>query len=335
MSNLNEPVYIVTQQSISVQYQDSSPKKLFRDDSPGRYDRALEAILGKNFEDLLKVFDVEKALRETKTENISVEEGIVYYKGEALPEILSQKLMSLYDHGDVDISKYEQFVEKIMQNPSRRSQHELYTFLAQKELPILEDGRFLAYKGVTSTYKDCHSNTYDNKIGKVNTMERNKVDDDYQHGCSYGFHVGSYEYAKGFKPQNGHLMFVAVNPAMVVSVPSDCGCQKCRVSEYEVIGEDKELIELERPIYERDGEGEYQFDNSQLEYDEEDEKLDKLLVESLTEHFHMKGIIPTISQISEASRINDTEEVLELLEDLGYSIDDEDDEIGSLRVYEK
>jgi hypothetical protein len=50
---------------------------------------------------------------------------------------------------------------------------------------------------------------------------RNKVDDDKEVGCSYGFHAGTVEYAKDFLGGSGrHLMIVEINPADVVSIPN-------------------------------------------------------------------------------------------------------------------
>ena len=40
------------------------------------------------------------------------------------------------------------FVEKLMENPSRRAVNELYAFLEHKNMPLTPDGNFLAYKGV-------------------------------------------------------------------------------------------------------------------------------------------------------------------------------------------
>jgi hypothetical protein len=54
---------------------------------------------------------------------------------------------------------------------------ELYGFLEKGNLPITNDGHFLAYKKVRKDYKDCHSGTMDNSIGQVVEMERNQVDD--------------------------------------------------------------------------------------------------------------------------------------------------------------
>lgn len=68
-------------------------------------------------------------------------------------------------------------------------------------------------------------------------MNRGKVDDDRRKTCSYGFHVGRYNYAKDFRPNDGHLMIVKVNPKDVVAVPLDHNDEKCRVCKYEVVGE--------------------------------------------------------------------------------------------------
>ena len=131
------------------------------------------------------------------------------------------------------------FLKNLYKNPSRRAIDELYSFLEGNSLPITSDGCFLAYKGVRYDYKDCYSSTYDNSVGKRLTMARHDVDDDAQRGCSYGFHVGRFEYAKDFMPSDGHLVVCKVNPKDVVSVPYDCACAKCRVCNYQVVGEVK------------------------------------------------------------------------------------------------
>jgi hypothetical protein len=68
-------------------------------------------------------------------------------------------------------------------------------------------------------------------------MERRKVCDDAGIGCSYGFHAGSLEYAQGFGGGEKKIVIVKINPADVVSVPTDCECQKLRTCQYEVVDE--------------------------------------------------------------------------------------------------
>jgi hypothetical protein len=100
-------------------------------------------------------------------------------------------------------------------------------------MPITEDGRFLAYKWVRSNYFDCHTGTFNNSVGKVCKMPRNKVNDDRTQTCSDGLHVCTHAYTKFGE----RLMVVAVNPRDVVSVPNDYDNAKMRVCEYEVMYE--------------------------------------------------------------------------------------------------
>ncbi|NBR96976.1 MAG: hypothetical protein EBT48_05170 [Verrucomicrobia bacterium] len=102
-------------------------------------------------------------------------------------------------------------------------------------MPITPDGCFLAYKSVRPDFTDHHTGKFSNRVGSVLEMERRKVDDDRNNGCSYGFHAGSLEYATTFGGNDRKVLVVKINPADVVSVPTDCDCQKLRTARYEVI----------------------------------------------------------------------------------------------------
>ena len=73
-------------------------------------------------------------------------------------------------------------------------------------------------------------------------MTRNAVCDDANIGCSYGFHAGSLEYAKGYG-SGGHLMVVEIDPRDVVSVPLDCDQQKLRTAKYKVVSHYEKKLE--------------------------------------------------------------------------------------------
>ena len=95
-------------------------------------------------------------------------------------------------------------------------------------------------------------------------MVRNSVCDDANIGCSYGFHAGSYEYAKGYASSGGHLMRVEIDPTDVVSVPLDCDCQKLRTAKYKVIAIHESI---ERPL----DDGIYgEYDEDDWDYSDED-----------------------------------------------------------------
>ena len=100
-------------------------------------------------------------------------------------------------------------------------------------------------------FTDFYSGKFDNSVGSVLKMRRSNVCDDARHGCSSGFHAGTYEYAKGYASGGGHLLVVEINPADVVSVPYDCECQKLRTSEYKVVAvyETIEAPPLDEALY--------------------------------------------------------------------------------------
>jgi len=129
------------------------------------------------------------------------------------------------------------FIERVNENPSFSARNELYDFLENKGLPITEDGFFIAYKAVRKDYKDKYSGTIDNSPGNTVSIQRSKVDDDRNHGCSSGLHVGALDYVYNYGSSNcgDIILTVKIDPSDVVSVPSECAYQKCRTCKYEVL----------------------------------------------------------------------------------------------------
>lgn len=162
---------------------------------------------------------------------VSVDGSSLFFKGEEVHNVVVDRILRFMSDG-LPVEPLIKFLERLLANPSRRSIKELYTFLEHRALPICEDGCFLAYKGVKSDFKDVHSGKFDNSVGTTNSMPRSKVDDDFRRGCSYGFHVGSLEYATGWGPQT---VICKIDPADVVSVPEDCNFQKLRTAKYTVV----------------------------------------------------------------------------------------------------
>lgn len=179
------------------------------------------------------------------TDDFKFDGDDVYLEGEKLPPVLSKKIKSLHEQ-DIPISIFKNFWKNLRENPSQKSVEELYDFLEYKELPITEDGCFLAYKGVHSDFYSVNGNAdtvivkgkkndnhqiYNGVGEKIEVLRRNVNDDRTVH-CSTGLHLGSLDYAQGFAST---LVVVKVNPRDVVSVPDDFNCQKCRVCAYEVV----------------------------------------------------------------------------------------------------
>jgi hypothetical protein len=232
----------------------------------------------KRYAKILQVFQLPKEQQESEVESIlntvvktaqiigetegfDIQENEIFYKGEKLPKAFSDKVLSIIADG-LPLEHFEKFWENLEKNPSSKSVEELTQFLDYKELPITEDGCFLAYKGVREDYYSSHGNTATkviegqvnscgqilNNVGAVIEVRRRDVDDNREMHCSHGLHCGSLEYARGFASR---LVVVKVNPADVVSVPSDYDCQKCRVSKYEVVADFVE--EITASVVEEDG----------------------------------------------------------------------------------
>jgi hypothetical protein len=127
------------------------------------------------------------------------------------------------------------FMENLYANPSKRAVTELYGFLEKNNLPITPDGHFLAYKKVRHNFLDVHSGTMDNSPGTIVEMERNQVDDNKDQTCSTGLHFCGMSYLSCFG--GDRTVIVKINPADVVSIPSDYNEAKGRACRYEVIGE--------------------------------------------------------------------------------------------------
>jgi hypothetical protein len=210
----------------------------------------------------------------------------VYYKGEVLPNALATKIRSIVREG-LPVTHFEKFWENLSENPSATSVSELLEFLEYKELPITEDGYFIAYKGVSADLYSIHGNsktkvlkgTVDgagriyNGVGEEIVVTRREVDDNREKHCSYGLHVGSLDYASSFG-SGGVLLVVKVNPKDVVSVPSDYSCQKCRVSAYKVTSIYEG--EITSPVVDADG-GETIVPNARKDRNEFIDKIETYL----------------------------------------------------------
>jgi hypothetical protein len=248
------------------------------------YKMILEALPSATADELLEIVDVEKAVITFSDGLVEIKNGKVMYEGEEVHGSISKRILEFMSKG-LPFQPLVNFLNNLMENPSMQSQKELYDFLEHEHLPITEDGHFLAYKAVRNDFKDKYRGTFDNSVGQIVKMQRAKVDDDRARGCSDGLHAGALNYVAGYGSlENGDkIVIVKINPSDVVSVPSDCNCEKLRTCRYEVVGEYQG--ELLKPLYSasftedeysEDDEDDYNtLDESYWDqFDEEDEEED-------------------------------------------------------------
>jgi hypothetical protein len=247
-----------------------------------------------------------------------------------MPRALADKIRAIAQEG-LPVSIFAKFWDNLQLNPSANSVRELYDFLAYKELPITEDGYFLAYKGLTKDGWSISGNKETKVLkGKVDNagrifnglneeieVRRWDVDDNRQNGCSYGLHVGSLDYAQGFA--QGQVVVVKVNPKDVVSVPEDCGCQKCRVCAYKVV--DVFSKEIECPVC--DECGDEILNDDQIEYTEFETRIDNYIHKKYEQEYDLVSV--RAIQNSFSPEYPSKVRVLDALNTLGYTwIKDED-----------
>ena len=198
------------------------------------YDKVLAAIKAGDWDTVKDTIEPKKVVLKYCQGLVAIDGETLYWKGKELNSGLAVRMIQMLQEG-FPIEPMVLFMENLMSNPSKRSVDELYGFLEKSNLPITPDGHFLAFKKVREDFKDCHSGTMDNSVGKVVEMERNTVDDDKNRTCSAGLHFCSQGYLNSFGGER--TVIVKINPRDVVSIPTDYNDAKGRTCRYEVIGE--------------------------------------------------------------------------------------------------
>jgi len=204
------------------------------------YGAVCSAVKDKDW-DLVKTLamPVEAVKKAVKgIENVAIEGGFVTYDGVPMHNTLTSRMLEMHYDG-FDISPMAIFLENLMENPSHRAVNELYDFLEASELPITEDGHFLAYKRIDENFKDIYTHSIDNSPGQTVTMTRNSVDEDKNRTCAAGLHFCSREYLPSYGAyDNGKkVVMVKINPRDVVAIPSDYNNAKGRCCKYTVVKE--------------------------------------------------------------------------------------------------
>ncbi len=241
------------------------------------YNMILDALKIKDWDAVRSLARMKDLIVVKSQGAISVTDDAIYYNGKPVHNTLTNRIMDMFANG-FDIDPMLRFLENLMQNPSQSAINELYDFLACSELPITEDGHFLAYKMIRSDYRDIYSGTMDNSVGKVLEVPRQSVDSDRHRTCSSGLHFASLNYVEnggyGSVSRGHRLVVLKINPRDVVSIPVDYNNSKGRACKYLILEE----IEWSQRI--RDG-----FVNtscgSSVEYDEGESVWDEASEEEI------------------------------------------------------
>jgi len=232
------------------------------------YKMIVDALPTATEDELLDLVDIQKAVATFSDGQVTVVNSKVMFEGEEVHGSISKRILEFMSKG-LPFEPLVKFLDNLMQNPSMQSQQELYDFLEHENLPITEDGCFLAYKAVRKDFKDKWNGTFDNSVGQVCEMRRAKVNDNRDIGCSNGLHAGALNYVANYGSidNEDRIIIVKINPEDVVSVPKDCNCEKLRTCKYEVVG--LYQGELPKPLYKAEFEADTYVDDDEWELEEQ------------------------------------------------------------------
>lgn len=256
------------------------------------YTSLVECVRCGDAEDFLRIMTVGNAVEDWSEGKFSFRSGVLFFEGEQIANQPCERIVNMMKEG-WDCKPMLRHLELLYKNVSRRAVQESYKWSSHKGLPIDKEGYMLGYKGVAiysgPDFVDVHGRTVKdgdlvdkytrkirNNVGDTNSMPRRQVCDDHTLGCSAGLHVGTFEYASDWAGSSGKVLLVRFSPEDIVSVPSDCSCSKMRVSQYEIIGIAREI--LEEPVFtDCDEEEEDEVQQSYWLDDDDDDDYEDLL----------------------------------------------------------
>jgi len=226
--------FIISQNSATVVKNGESA--IVHRDSPN-YKAVADLLLNEDFENAWAMTNVKKAIEEFSQGKIKVTDNDkVFYGTFEVRNRMTDKLVEMIRDGAEGTKAFCAFFEAVMTDiESDYVREQLWPFIESQCIELNDDGTFTGYRAVRSDYLDKHTGTIDNSVGQVVVMPRHMVNPDPNEPCSAGLHVGSLDYAKGYKRGGERLMKVKCHVRDVVSVPYVYDAGKLRCCRFEVI----------------------------------------------------------------------------------------------------
>ncbi len=237
----------------------------------GLYEKGIALLKAAKYPELLDLLDKPQALAKHSFGKVKVYDGEIRYNDKVVSGYLAEQILAMITDR-IPFEPLVKFLNNVMENPCTYVQEDLYKFLEHGNMPITDDGHFLAYKYVKHDFTDAHSGKYDNSVGKVVSMKREDVVNDRSQCCAAGLHVGVLQYVQGHQGSN-KVVIVKVNPKDIVSIPTSYNFQKMRTCRYEVIGEyeaplaDPVMIDATTPYASEDQEERENFGDDDITLD--------------------------------------------------------------------
>lgn len=268
----DKPRYIVTNTGVITLFYEKQVHVI--DPTHRNYKAISDSLKNGEYSGLASLLDFAKKIgKKLKLEgtSLTISNGQIMQNGKQVHNTAAAKVIEFYEK-NLAFMPIAKFLERTLLNESPNSREQLWRFVERWNLPITSDGFLLTHKRVADNYKDHHSGTFDNSVGKIVEMPRHLVEDNPDVGCASGLHVANLDYAKNhYCVGNGRLVVCKVDPKDVVSVPRECDEAKMRVCRYEVVDEcadelrQEDYVAASPPVSE---------DEDEVDDDEEDEVFD-------------------------------------------------------------
>lgn len=255
---------------------DGAPKA-FPSDHPS-FNAIRAAIHSGDEETIRRLSDVRLTVADQTLGRVQILDNTVLVAGREVTGRLVDRILDMLALGSQAVSGYIKFLDNLYSNPSRTAIQELYQWIESCDCPITPDGCLLAYRYVNNDFTDGYTGTvfqkpaadmtegelttYSKPVmsgakGEVTTQvidgittifcDRNEVDDVRDNHCSNGLHFCSYSYLPNYVGSM-NILVVKINPADVVSIPSDYNYAKGRCNRYQVVSKIEQGLEL-TPIF--------------------------------------------------------------------------------------
>lgn len=238
------------------------------------FKRIKDDLEAGNFANIKSLYDIADSVKKATNGEIDLSSSAtdvsVKVSGDTVKYAIAERIIKGLGMGE-DMNKYKLFMANCHLNPSKLAIEELYQFLEKCDLPITDDGCFLAFKKVDSDFYDLHSHTVphytpdhltkiaagpellEGSYGKRNevrlsyvyesgvrhlqlSMPREDVDSNRSNTCSSGLHFCSKSYLPYFGlAESAKILILKINPKDVVSIPTDYDLSKGRASSYVIM----------------------------------------------------------------------------------------------------
>ena len=234
-------IYTLTKDSLTI-FLGGKPHQI--DSTHQSFEQLLKIVKGEaetpSDEELKKLISIREVIQQKLANNGRVRLGHneIIIDGIPVHNYSTDRILEMLKQG-VDINPWIRFMERLIENPSSHVFSELMEWMTKGNMPVTEDGHFLAYKKVDDNLRSYHPSPdgthLQHVVGESVSMPRYQVDDVRHNTCSTGLHFCSWDYLPSYRGSSGRVLVLKIDPAKVVTIPSDYQHTKGRAEGYQVL----------------------------------------------------------------------------------------------------